>query len=177
MLHFRNSERVSVLGQWFGGVDSVDIGEGDFLTDVRAWYEEGGESDDNGDIDSDESYEADASTSEEASDEDESEEGGEGEDEVQEGEDEEEEVEESKESGESEESENDEDEPAVILHKNNSMITGITLSTFKGVKKEVLGLGCEKTHYYDYHAHHPLERMASQSTSPPHGKPAKLTNP
>lgn len=38
LFHFRNSERVSVVGQWLSEVDSMDIDDGDRLSHVRVYY-------------------------------------------------------------------------------------------------------------------------------------------
>lgn len=38
LLQFHNSERETIVGQWFEGVDALDIGKEDCITHIRVWY-------------------------------------------------------------------------------------------------------------------------------------------
>lgn len=54
-----------------------------------------------------------------------------------------------------------EDDPAVTLYKSNNPVTGMVVSTLKGVRKEVQGRRYNKTLYNDYHFQHLLEGIVS----------------
>jgi len=38
LFEYHNSERDSIVGQWFEEIDSMELGNGDYVVHIRVWY-------------------------------------------------------------------------------------------------------------------------------------------